>query len=139
MIRGFALADRVYSTRGGFVTAPVLDASGGLDLDPGLLERLDPLFRIALYVARIAWADSRNDRVDRGRVGIVFGNIVLPTETASDLTRELLGRSFDEQQLGASANAGESTRFEPLNAFPAGLPAAIVARALGLGGLRIYN
>ena len=48
-----------------------------------LLERLDPVFQLALLVAQQAWSDARTDRVDRGRVGVVFGNIVLPTETAS--------------------------------------------------------
>ena len=62
---------------------------------------------------------------------MVFGNIVLPTETASTLSREVLGRVFDEE-LGVPPRELGPT--EPLNAFPAGLPAALVARALGLGG-----
>ena len=125
-----AVADRVYSTRGGFVARPKLDPHG-LDLDPSLLERLDPLFHLALHVARQAWNDARTDRVDRGRVGVVFGNIVLPTETTSELTRQVMGAVFEEK-LGVPARERGST--EPLNAFPAGLPAAIVARALGLEG-----
>ena len=125
-----AVADRVYSIRGGFIEKPKVDPEG-LDIDPSLLERLDPLFHLALYVARQAWSDARTDRVDRGRVGVVFGNIVLPTETASELTREVMGSVFDEK-LGVPAR--EHVPVEPLNAFPAGLPAALVARALGLRG-----
>ena len=34
--------------------------------------------------------------VDRGRVGVVIGNIALPTETSSALARETLGRTFEE-------------------------------------------
>ena len=125
-----AVPDRVYSLRGGFVARPKLDPQG-LDLDRSLLERLDPLFHLALHVARQAWSDARTDRVDRARVGVVFGNIVLPTETASELTRQVMGAVFDEE-LGVPAREYRST--EPLNAFPAGLPASLVARALGLRG-----
>ncbi|HKI20067.1 MAG TPA: beta-ketoacyl synthase N-terminal-like domain-containing protein, partial [Isosphaeraceae bacterium] len=126
-----ALADHVYSTRVGFVARPRLDAAG-FDLDGPLLERLDPLFHLALYAAREAWRDARTIDVDRRRVGVVFGNIVLPTETAAALSRELLGRVFEEELGVDPAEAGPA---EPLNAFPAGLPAALVARALGLGGV----
>ncbi len=69
--------------------------------------------------------------VDRNRVGVVFGNIVLPTQTASALSREILGAVFEER---SGVESSETGSFEPLNAFPAGLPAALVARALRLGG-----
>jgi len=125
------LADHVYSTKGGFVALPPLDTSA-LDVDQELWERLDPLFHLVLYVAAEAWRDARTEAIDRNRVGIVFGNIVLPTETASALSRELMGRIFEEG-LGIPACPGPATH--PLNAFPAGLPAALAARALGLGGV----
>ncbi len=123
------LADHVYSTKGGFVTLPRLDTAG-LDVAPELLERLDPLFHLVLHVADEAWRNARTDAVDRAHVGVIFGNIVLPTETASAMSRELLGRLFEEG-LGISASPLAETH--PLNAFPAGLPAALAARALGLG------
>jgi len=125
-----ALLDHVYSMRGGFVARPRLDPAG-FDLDGSLLDRLDPLFHLALYAAREAWRDARMIDVDRRRVGVIFGNIVLPTETASALSRELLYRVFEEELGVPSADLGPA---EPLNAFPAGLPAAVVARALGLKG-----
>src|SRR5262249_14312404 len=61
----------------------------------------------------------------------VFGNIVLPTETASAWSRQVLGSGWEERLGLPSSEPGPS---EPFNAFPAGLPAARVARALGLGG-----
>jgi len=125
-----AMADRVYSIRGGFIDRPQLDPHG-LDLDRSDFERLDPVFHLALYVARQAWSDARTDRVDRRRAGVVFGNIVLPTETASALSRQVLGDAFEEA-LGLPARQPVAT--EPFNAFPAGLPAAVVARALRLHG-----
>jgi len=125
-----ALADHVYSIRGGFVATPpvVLD---GLDLDCSLLDRLDPLFHIALHVAQQAWCDAKTEEVDRSRVGVVFGNIVLPTETASALSREIIGAVFEEKLGVPSADIGS---IEPLNVFPAGMPAALVSRALSLRG-----
>jgi len=122
--------DRVYSTRGCFVEDFTLDPSG-LDLDPALLGRLDPMFHLALHAGRAAWLDARTGAVDRSRVGVVFGNIVLPTETASALARETLGRDF-EAAMGL--DPGPAGDFEPLNARAAGLPAGLVARGLGLGG-----
>ena len=126
-----ALADHVYTTRGGFVDGPRFDPAG-TGLDPKVVEGLDPVFHLALCVASQAWHDARTERVDRRRTGVVFGNIVLPTETASELSREVLGASFEEG-LGLPSPASDSSR--PLNAFPAGLPAAVVATALGLGGV----
>jgi acyl transferase domain-containing protein/3-hydroxymyristoyl/3-hydroxydecanoyl-(acyl carrier protein) dehydratase len=125
-----AVADHVYSTRGGFVSDAKPDERAPHS-DQSLGSGLDPLFHLALQVAQRAWCDARMHEVDRRRVGVVFGNIVLPTETASRLSREVLAPGFLAQ---AGLSAPESQRAEPANAFPAGLPAALVARALGLEG-----
>ena len=81
-----ARPDRVYSTRGCFVEGFELDPLG-LELDPGLIARLDPMFHLALHAARAAWLDAKTGEVDRSRVGVVFGNIDLPTATSSALAR----------------------------------------------------
>jgi acyl transferase domain-containing protein len=108
-----ALADHVHSIRGGFVTTPTVVLDGlDLDLDRSLLDRLVPLFHLALHVARQALCDAQTDQIDRNRVGVVFGNIVLPTETASALSREVLGAVFEEE-LGVSSPAPGS--IEPLS------------------------
>jgi acyl transferase domain-containing protein/3-hydroxymyristoyl/3-hydroxydecanoyl-(acyl carrier protein) dehydratase len=125
-----SVADRVYSIRGGFIERPAIDLTG-LNLDASLVDGLDPVVHLALQVAREAWDDARTESVERARIGVVFGNIVLPTETASELTRDFLGAVFDEQ-LGVHARADRAN--EPWNAFPAGLPAAVIARGFGLGG-----
>jgi PfaB family protein len=129
------LADHVYSIRGGFVDAASLDpvrSARDLGLDPGMLDRLDPLFHLVIHVAKAAWRDAQTESVDKSRVGVIFGNIVLPTDAASAFSREILGRVFEER-LGIAVAHTQST--EPINAFPAGLPAALAARALGLGGV----
>ncbi len=123
--------DRTYTTRGGFVGPSRFDPSG-TRLDPAVVDRLDPAFHLALIAAAQAWRDARTESVDPRRFGVVFGQIVLPTETASAITLDVLGRRFEERLgLSPSAPAG----FEPRNAFPAGLPAAIVSEAFGLGGV----
>ena len=126
--------DRVYSTRAGFVEDFRLNPEG-LDLEPGLVDRLDPMFQLALHAGRQAWRDAVTEGIDRRRVGVVMGNLVLPTEGAAALARAYLGQSFDEQVDGPEAPQGvteEAT--EPLNRYVAGLPAGLLARALGLGG-----
>jgi acyl transferase domain-containing protein/3-hydroxymyristoyl/3-hydroxydecanoyl-(acyl carrier protein) dehydratase len=133
-----AAPDRVYSTRGGFVEEFRFDPEG-LDLDPGLVDRLDPMFRLALQAGRAAWRDGRTDELARSRVGVVFGNIVLPIEAASALARETLGRTLAERALGGRAGSlesqwGDEPLTHPINRFAAGLPAGLLARALGLGG-----
>jgi PfaB family protein len=127
--------DRVYSTRGGFIEGFRFDPEG-LALDPGLGNRLDPMFQLALHAGRAAWRDAKTEELDRSRVGVVFGNIVLPTETASAIASETLGRTLAERVLGELAAEVEPKLdpTEPLNRFAAGLPAGLLARALGLGG-----
>src|SRR5437660_1385093 len=75
-----AVADKVYSLRGCFLDDFDLDSSD-LDLPPGLIDRLDPVFRLALHAGRQAWRDAVTGPLDRRRVGVILGNIALPTET----------------------------------------------------------
>ncbi|HMB06182.1 MAG TPA: beta-ketoacyl synthase N-terminal-like domain-containing protein, partial [Isosphaeraceae bacterium] len=122
--------DRVYSTRGGFVEGFRLDPDG-LDIEPDLLARLDPMFHLALHAGRQAWRDAVTTDLDRRRVGVVFGNIVLPTDTTSALTRECLGRTFAER---SDVPAGPAEPIEPRNTLAAGLPAGLLARTFKFGG-----
>ena len=93
--------DKVYATRGGFVGEVALDLAG-LNLDPALVRRLDPVFHLALHAAHTAWKSSRTASLERDRVGVIFGNIVLPTEGSSSFSRAVLGR-FIEEGLGITA------------------------------------
>ena len=125
-------ADCVYSRRGCFIERlPSAATLPGLAIDPALLDGLDPLFHLLIHAGKRAFDDGVTAPLDRSRVGIIIGNLALPSETSALLTRNWLGRTFEEQLLG-SASAPSPT--SPLNRFPAGLPAGILARALGLGG-----
>ncbi|MBN1866740.1 acyltransferase domain-containing protein [Candidatus Sumerlaeota bacterium] len=127
--------DKVYSPRACFLDdLPPLDLTD-LDIRRELVERLDPLFRLCLHAGRAAFADAVTDRLDRRRVGVVLGNIALPTEESSALSREYLGRTFEEKILrGRNAPAGPVRRVDPLSRYVTALPAGVLARALGLGG-----
>jgi PfaB family protein len=125
-------ADCVYSRRGCFIDRlPSAATLPDLAIDPVLLDGLDPLFHLLIHAGKRAFDDSVTAPLDRSRVGVIIGNLALPSETSALLTRNWLGRTFEEQLLG-SASASSPT--SPLNRFPAGLPAGILARALGLGG-----
>ena len=124
--------DKVYSTRACFVEDFRLDAAG-FDLRAPFIARLDPVFHLALHAARQAFLDAGESRVDRSRTGVIIGNIVLPTDSVSALAVETLLPAFGEAVLGRRlAPPGPGT--DPINSRPAGLPGAVIARALGLSG-----
>jgi len=121
--------DKVYSRRGCFVSAipRIAPAPGEPVIPPGL----DPLFHLLLHAGRQAFHDAITGPVERSRVGVIIGNLALPSEKSSLLARELLGRTFEEKLLGKSAGKRGT---EPLNRYVAGLPAGLLAWSLGLGG-----
>ncbi len=123
--------DRVYTTRGGFVD-PVRFDPRGTRLDPDFIEQLDPMFHLTLCAASQAWNDAATGSLDRGRTGVILGNILLPTQAASSVSLDLLGNEF-ERALGLAAR--EERRFHPADLHLAGMSAAIVAEAFGLGGV----
>jgi acyl transferase domain-containing protein/3-hydroxymyristoyl/3-hydroxydecanoyl-(acyl carrier protein) dehydratase len=115
--------DTVYSTRGYYLDPfePDLD---GLEIDPRLVSELDVLFHLVLDVGNRAWRGFNSNRLDRSRVGVVLGNICLPTDKSSELCRSLLGG-----KLGLA-----SPPVHGLNRHVAGLPAGLLAKGLALGG-----
>ncbi len=128
-------ADKVYSTRGCFIEDFHLDKRD-LDLDPDVVTALDPLFHLALHAGRQAVEDACLDKDSRERVGVIIGNIALPTESSSNIARKILGQTFDEITGSriASSSSGASGRTHPLNRYVAGLPGGLMAKALRLGG-----
>src|ERR1022692_4239599 len=67
--------DRVYSRRGCFLDS--------IPLDPALPAELDSVFHLTLYAGRQAFGSGVTHTLDRRRVGVILGDIVLPTEKAS--------------------------------------------------------
>lgn len=125
------LSDKVNSMRGCFLQDTVAEYAD-FDLDPDILAALDPMFHILLQAGLQAWRDIRVDKLNKQRVGVIIGNIVLPTDKSSALAEEYLLPAF-ESQLFSKPVATEK-RTESLNRYVAGLPAGLLAKALGLGG-----
>ncbi|MCL2760454.1 MAG: hypothetical protein FWD70_02260, partial [Desulfuromonadales bacterium] len=124
--------DKVYSYNSCFIEKiPPVSAIKELSDEIRNLEGLDPLFHLLLNAGVTAFADSVTEPVDKNRIGVIIGNLALPTEKSSMLAREILGSTFEEKLLGHS----ETKRVtNPLNRYVAGLPAGILANGLGLGG-----
>lgn len=116
---------------------PELD---GLCLDAETLDGLDPMFRLLLHTGRGAWRDAHTAAVDPERAGVIVGSIALPTDAISRFSEAVLGAAFRpavEAALGRrAAPASMPGTFETpaLNRQVCGLPAVLLARALGLGG-----
>lgn len=145
-------ADKVYCTRACLLDEIALDADS-LGLDSSQLDfinSLDPLFRLTLAAGKRAFADAQADSLDRSRVGVILANVILPTDTTSMMTREILGPELCDKLFDffeatgrlrdvsaartALARAQAESPVEPMNRFMAGLPAGLLAGALGLGG-----
>jgi acyl transferase domain-containing protein/3-hydroxymyristoyl/3-hydroxydecanoyl-(acyl carrier protein) dehydratase len=152
--------DRVYSTWGCFIEGFQFDPAG-LDLDRELLSHLDPMFHLGLHAARAAYRDARQlAGVEHSRVGVILGNIALPTESTSAICRDILGRTFVEKLIDTAAAAARQdsstpwntaladpaklealkaslkrSHWDPRNRFAAGLPSSLIAQGLGFGGI----
>ncbi|MBI3296867.1 MAG: acyltransferase domain-containing protein [Elusimicrobia bacterium] len=122
--------DKVYSTKACLVSGFKFDPAG-FDLDASLLERLDPVFHFALHAGRQAWGDAVTAGLDRRRVGVIMGNIALPTDGFSAHSRRHLAR---ELSAALGRPLPEPGAVSPLERWPAGLPAGILAQAMGFGG-----
>ncbi len=126
--------DRVYSRAGCFIDRlPPLEELAGMAIEPDLLAGMDPLFLLLLHAGNRAFNDGVTDPLDRSRVGVIIGNLALPTETSAELSRQWLGRTFSEKLLGRAIDTSKTL---PLNRYVAGLPAGILAQALRLGAGR---
>ncbi|MFV2071686.1 MAG: beta-ketoacyl synthase N-terminal-like domain-containing protein [Thermoanaerobaculales bacterium] len=119
--------DRVVSRRACFVDAMASDLEG-LAVDRDFFDSLDVSVQLALQACRDAWREVETSGVDPARVGVILGSIALPTDHASELAAGILGKHF-ERELFARREAPA-----PVNRFVTGLPAGLVAKALGLGG-----
>ncbi len=126
------IPDRVFSANACFIDNFHFNPHG-FDLPPGFIEPLDPLFHYVLHAGRQAFDETVTKSLDLSRVGVVIGNIALPTDRSSDLAMEILGQTFIESNPGLTI---ELPKYETraLNRYVTGLPGGILAKALRLGG-----
>lgn len=125
-------ADHVYSRRACFVDQHRVELDyARLNISAELVAQLDPVFQLLLHAGTQAFFDAAVSPSARERIGVIAGNLALPTDTSARLAQDYLGRTLSEQILGHPV-APSSTA--ALNRFITGLPAAVLAQALGLGG-----
>ena len=114
-------ADAVLTNRGCYID------------DPSLAGELDPMVQLLLRAGQAAFAEARTGSLDRGAIGVVLGNIALPTAAASALGDEILAPLYAQRVFGG-ARPKPTLATNALNRYVTGLPAALLARSLGLGG-----
>ncbi|MFH0729278.1 MAG: beta-ketoacyl synthase N-terminal-like domain-containing protein [Pseudomonadota bacterium] len=136
--------DKAFHGRACLIRDFTLDA-GGFHLDPSVVQTLDPLYHLVLHAGRAALRDVRPNRdttrLPRETTGVILAAIALPTETASTVSRSVLAGAMEKrivETTGAQVKpAHKNPAFSGTGALGArvtGFPAAILARALGLGG-----
>ncbi|MGD9323657.1 MAG: beta-ketoacyl synthase N-terminal-like domain-containing protein [Desulfobacterales bacterium] len=130
--------DKAYSKRCNLITDFKFDPAG-FDIDPNLLVTLDPLYHIVLQVGKDAVNGIPQTSLNRRRTGVVLAAIALPTDATSEITHQILGAAVEEKLFhdpGHTHLDGHTalSRAQYLSSRVTSLPAAILARAFGLGG-----
>ena len=132
--------DKAFSKRCCLIDADILQSiksnHTGINIDKELLKDLDPLYHLVLHAGKEALSDCMTSSLNRERIGTILAAIALPTDASSLITRKILGRSFEERLFGSSYHFEEKplTTQECAASRVTSLPAAILAKALGLGG-----
>ncbi|MBN2359332.1 MAG: 3-hydroxyacyl-[acyl-carrier-protein] dehydratase FabA, partial [Deltaproteobacteria bacterium] len=116
--------DRTWSDRGGYVAGfgDRFDATG-FELPPEEVRALDPLFHWLLHCGRAALGQLGTPRA---RSGAIIGNLSFPSRSLAQFAERVwLGEEL--------ADGAGLPHVHPRNRFMSGLPAHLLARALGLG------
>lgn len=123
--------DRAISDRGGYVQGfeQVFDPAG-FALPAEMLAGLDPLFHWLLHTGREALREARFAG-DLTRAGAIVGNLSYPSSSLSAFA-ERTWLSKDAAGSEALLRLGLPA-VDPRNRFMSGLPAHLLAQALGLG------
>ena len=132
MLRAGTVPDKAISRRAGLVQGFSFDPSG-INLDSELLMDLDPMHHMVLHVGRAALSGCNMDPVDRSRIGTVLAAIALPTEGSSRIARKILFQVLEKRLFKSSDQTRIDSR-DYLSSRVTGLPGAILARGLNLGG-----
>ena len=134
------VADKYYCARGGYIRDFTLDVDGFL-LPQERIEELGETFQWPLHVAREALRDSgyyENSKILK-ECGVVLGNLSFPTKASNHLLLSLYQQALDPL-LKKALNRPDfkldsfapQKNYSPENSRISGLPASIVAQALGL-------
>lgn len=133
--------DKFYCMRGGYITDFNFDANG-FALDAAFLNELDDIYQWSLHAAREALRDANALQSPLlARCGVVLGNLSFPTKSSNHLFMPLYHKTIERALQQKTGNANftldnftDARDVDPHNGLIAGLPAALIAQALGLGG-----
>ncbi|MBR9986158.1 MAG: hypothetical protein KFF68_09625, partial [Desulfosarcina sp.] len=126
--------DRPYSRHACLINDFTFDPSF-FSLDPDLTRGLDPLHQLTLTAGKRAVQNCVTAAVDHRRIDTILAAIALPTDSASRFSRKILGRAIESRLFPhASASSTCLTRVDALASRVDGLPAALLAAAMGFGG-----
>jgi acyl transferase domain-containing protein/3-hydroxymyristoyl/3-hydroxydecanoyl-(acyl carrier protein) dehydratase/1-acyl-sn-glycerol-3-phosphate acyltransferase len=128
--------DHTWTDRGGYVSGfEALWSPQGFNLPAEDLAPLDPLVHWVLHTAREALRSAGCPDVlgAQDRAGAIFGNLSYPSASLSRLAEAIWLQRLGQGFLGGRASeiAGIA-RPHPLNRFMSGLPAHLLAQAVGL-------
>ncbi len=134
------MPDKALSKRCCLIDAATLQSiksdHAGINIDKDLLKSLDPLYHLVLHAGKEALSDCAISSLNKERIGTILAAIALPTDASSLITRKILGRSLEQRLFGSSSHseAKPLTTQECAESRVTSLPAAMLAKALGLGG-----
>ncbi len=138
--------DSTYNLRGGYIHDFQFDPHG-YQLPAKLLAGLDPTFQWSLYTAHAALQDSgyHTDPARLAQCGLLLGSLSFPTRASSRLLAPLytqgiqaaLAPYLPDLQLRGVPDTHHPISPDPANLLIPGMPAHVVANALGLGGMRL--
>ena len=132
-------ADAVLTDRGCFIEGFTPDFTA-LGLPVEIAESLDPAVHLLVHAGQAAFAQARTATLDRSRIGVIIGNIALPTAGSSALCDAVLAPLFERKIFGRAGGTYDSSPPDrkldrALNRYVTGLPSGLLAGSLGLGGI----
>ncbi len=132
--------DKAFSKRACLIHDDILKSIksdlNDINIDKDILDNLDPLFHLVLHAGKKALSNCNISTINKERIGTVLAAIALPTDSSSSITREIIGKSFEEK-LFKNSNFSTNkplSRAQCLASRVTSLPASILAKGLGLGG-----
>lgn len=128
-------ADKTLSKRAGLIRDFHFDPTG-FSISHDLLLNLDPMYHLVLTAGRDALAHLKTNAEIKKRCGVILAAIALPTDSASLVTRYVLGKTIEASLFGQNVidSLEPLTRTQCLAGRVTSLPAAVLAKSLGLGG-----
>ncbi|MBI5591445.1 MAG: type I polyketide synthase [Deltaproteobacteria bacterium] len=134
MVSSRPALDKAFHRRGCLIRDFDFDPDG-FAIPADSLRSLDPMVHLVLHAGRQAFSSFQSASIEKNRIAVILAAIALPTEASSRLAQEILGESFKNALFRKSPHPlSPLTRNQCQASQVTALPAAILARALGLYG-----